>query len=81
MSKITLTHDQLVDLLDDSEVIATDSWRHGRHETRVFEFEGKHYKFSFDIHANDGWQMFDKEYECVEVYKVPKQVFVWEEVL
>ena len=77
----TFTNEQLVeDLLDDSEVIATSYWRHGTRDTRVFGFEGKHYKISFNNHTNDGWQLFDKTYECVEVRKVPKTVLVWEDV-
>lgn len=76
---ITLTPEALWSLIEESEHIGTSAWKWGTRETYVCEREGKHFKFTVEIHSQDGLQNYGTV-KLTEVRPVEKTIKVWEEV-
>jgi hypothetical protein len=74
----TFTDEQLDELLDDAETIATEPWRHGTHQTMVFEHEGAHWRVGVRYHHEEGRERISGGYTATKVAKVPKTIEVWE---
>ncbi len=72
------------DDVEDSDVVKTESWRHGYTETRVFrvpidEYVDEFWKFSVDVHHEDGWQRDGDTVLCTRVLRVPVQTWKYVE--
>lgn len=73
---ITLTEEEVHEVIETGKVIGADSWRWGTAKTYVFERDGKHFKTTIRLHATEGFQ--DETASAIEVTPVDKIVTVTE---
>jgi hypothetical protein len=73
---ITLTEEEVHEVIETGDKIATESWRWGTASTYVFERDGKHYKTTIRLHSTEGFQ--DETASAIEVTPVDKVVTVRE---
>lgn len=71
------TPQELDELVEKADEIASRPWRHGRHVTYVVEADGAHWRFEVPEHHDEGWQA-DGGVTAVKVAQFPRTVLVWE---
>ncbi len=64
----------------DLTTISSGYWRHGTTQTFVFEAYNAFWRFTANVHYDDGIQFDEDEVEVVRVHQVERLVKVWEEV-
>lgn len=77
MTTREFTEQELEEL--DTDEIASRPWRHGRTATFVFEHEGKYWRFTANVHHDEGVQLYGPV-TATEVHQVERTVKVWEPV-
>ncbi len=74
--RITLTEEEVHEVVETGTKIATEAWRWGTASTYVFERDGKHFKVIIRLHSSEGFQ--DETATAIEVMPVDKVVTVRE---
>lgn len=75
--KREFTEAEIENVIDDAIELGTMPWRHGHKQTYVFEFEGKYWRCTLNVHHDDGIQTYGPV-TCTEVHQVERTVKVWE---
>jgi len=60
----------------DLEEVSASEWRHGRRAVFVFEDDGAHWRFTAEVHHDEGLQLYGGV-ECTQVHQVDRIVKVW----
>lgn len=61
------------------DTIKTEPWRHVTRQTFVFEHDGAHWRFTADVHHDDGMQLYDGV-TATRVHQVEIVIKAWEPV-
>ena len=72
-----LTKEDVLDAIEEGTEIDCETWKWGTTNTYVFERKGRHFRFSVQIHSQDGIQFYGP-IDCDEVRPAEKIVITWE---
>ena len=75
MTKREFSADKIKEM--DYAEIDSHAWRHGRTANFVFEFGGQFWRFTANVHHDDGIQIEDTVMATL-VHQIDKTVKVWE---
>lgn len=64
----------------DTEEISSEPWRHGRRSVFVFELDGAHWRFTANVHHDEGIQIDGGTVTATQVHQVERVVKMWEPV-
>jgi hypothetical protein len=76
MNKITITHEKMSEIVEDSDPVAEGSWRWGSTNSYVFEQDGKSFMVTARFHVEEGLQD-ESPYTAVEVKAVEIKTIKW----
>ena len=76
MNKITITHEKMREIVEDSDPVEEGSWRWGTTRSYVFEQDGKNFMATARFHVEDGLQD-ESAYTAHEVKLVEIKTFKW----